>query len=156
MVNVDSATGVPYPPSVIYEGPAITTTPGEPGRAAEVKWTLDPPVVLPKAGLYAFFIQNLCDGFFNLLADDRNSYSEGILWVTTRSDVSDCHLRVSPYAYPNLRTNSDGALPEGALVLVTLLPQEDESQFWMQASQASLAEVWDNPQDDIYAQLLKT
>ena len=101
MVNVDSATGVPYPPSVIYEGPAITTTPGEPGRAAEVKWTLDPPVVLPKAGLYAFFIQNLCDGFFNLLADDRNSYSEGILWVTTRSDVSDCHLRVSPYAYPN-------------------------------------------------------
>ena len=47
-------------------------------------------------------------------------------------------------------------LPEGALVLVTLLPQEEEGQFWMQASQASLAEVWDNPQDDIYAQLLQT
>jgi hypothetical protein len=47
-------------------------------------------------------------------------------------------------------------LPEGALVLVTLLPQEDEGQFWMQASQVSLAEVWDNPQDDIYAQLLET
>ena len=47
-------------------------------------------------------------------------------------------------------------LPEGALVLVTLLPQEEESQFWVQASQASLAEVWENPQDDIYAQLLQT
>ena len=47
-------------------------------------------------------------------------------------------------------------LPEGALVLVTLLPQEEESQFWMQASQASLAEVWDHPQDDNYAQLLNT
>ena len=30
-------------------------------------------------------------------------------------------------------------LPEGALVLVTLLPQEEESQFWMRASQASPA-----------------
>jgi hypothetical protein len=43
-------------------------------------------------------------------------------------------------------------LPEGARALVTLLPQEDESSFWMGASQTALADVWDNTQDDVYAQ----
>jgi hypothetical protein len=45
-------------------------------------------------------------------------------------------------------------LPEGAKVLVTFLP-EDESRFWADASQNSLAAVWDNAEDDAYAQLLK-
>ena len=45
-------------------------------------------------------------------------------------------------------------LPEGAKILVLLLP-DDESQFWMEASLISLNAVWDNPQDDVYAQLLE-
>ncbi len=45
-------------------------------------------------------------------------------------------------------------LPEGSKVLVTLLP-DDEAEFWLQASQASLDTIWDNPEDDVYAQLLK-
>jgi hypothetical protein len=45
-------------------------------------------------------------------------------------------------------------LPEGAKVLVTLLP-EDEGRFWVEASQKSLAAIWDNAEDDAYAQLLK-
>jgi hypothetical protein len=45
-------------------------------------------------------------------------------------------------------------LPEGTRVLVTLLPN-DEDAFWLQASQASLDEVWDNTEDDVYAQLLQ-
>ncbi len=44
-------------------------------------------------------------------------------------------------------------LPEGAKVLVTVLPDE-EAEFWLQASQTSLDRVWDNTEDDIYAQLL--
>jgi hypothetical protein len=44
-------------------------------------------------------------------------------------------------------------LPEGAKVLVTLSPDE-EAEFWLQASQTSLDRVWDNTEDDIYAQLL--
>ncbi len=44
-------------------------------------------------------------------------------------------------------------LPEGAKVLVTLLPDE-EGEFWLQASQISLDTVWDNTEDDVYAQLL--
>lgn len=45
-------------------------------------------------------------------------------------------------------------LPEGSKALVTLLP-DDEAEFWLQASQASLDAIWDNPEDDVYAQLLK-
>jgi hypothetical protein len=45
-------------------------------------------------------------------------------------------------------------LPEGAKVLVTFLPDE-ESEFWLKASQTSLDEVWDNTEDDVYAQLLE-
>ncbi len=44
-------------------------------------------------------------------------------------------------------------LPEGAKVLVTLLPDED-AEFWLQASQTSLDTVWDNTEDEVYAQLL--
>ena len=44
-------------------------------------------------------------------------------------------------------------LPEGAKVLVTLLPDE-EAEFWLQASQTSLDRVWDNTEDDVYAELL--
>lgn len=48
----------------------------------------------------------------------------------------------------------DVHLPEGAKILVVLLPG-DESEFWMEASQSSLHAVWDNPEDDVYAQLLE-
>jgi len=44
-------------------------------------------------------------------------------------------------------------LPEGAKVLLTVLPDE-EAEFWFQASQTSLDTVWDNTEDDVYAQLL--
>jgi hypothetical protein len=44
-------------------------------------------------------------------------------------------------------------LPEGAKVLLTVLPDED-AEFWLQASQTSLDTVWDNTEDDVYAQLL--
>ena len=44
-------------------------------------------------------------------------------------------------------------LPEGSRVLVTLLPDE-EAEFWLGASQAPLAAIWANSEDDVYAQLL--
>ena len=46
-------------------------------------------------------------------------------------------------------------LREGTKVLVTLMPDDDEYQFWLQASERSLANVWENTQDDIYAELLQ-
>ncbi len=44
-------------------------------------------------------------------------------------------------------------LPEGTRVLITLLP--DEADSWLQASQSSSSAVWDNTEDDVYAQLLQ-
>lgn len=46
-------------------------------------------------------------------------------------------------------------LPEGAKVLVTVLTEEDEIQFWLRSSETALTKVWDNPEDDVYAQLLQ-
>jgi hypothetical protein len=51
------------------------------------------------------------------------------------------------------------SLSEGARVLVTLMPDEDEQQFSMDASERSalrssaslsLAEVWENTEDDTF------
>ena len=47
------------------------------------------------------------------------------------------------------------SLPDGAKVLVTVLAQEEEQQFWLNVSEESLASVWDNTEDDIYAELLQ-
>lgn len=47
-------------------------------------------------------------------------------------------------------------LEEGARLLVTFLPSSEDQEFWLQASQPSLAEIWDNTADDAYAQLLQT
>jgi len=46
-------------------------------------------------------------------------------------------------------------IPEGTKVLVTVLLEGDESRFWLKTSQISLDTVWDNTEDDVYAQLLK-
>jgi hypothetical protein len=44
--------------------------------------------------------------------------------------------------------------PDGTRALVTLLVEE-EADFWQAASSASLDEVWDNAEDDVYAALLE-
>jgi hypothetical protein len=52
-------------------------------------------------------------------------------------------------------------LSEGAKVLVTMLPDEDEQQYWLQVSQPrergqrALADIWENAEDDVYAELLQ-
>jgi hypothetical protein len=42
--------------------------------------------------------------------------------------------------------------PEGTKLLVTML--SDDDTFWQEASQESLKKIWDNREDDVYAQLL--
>jgi hypothetical protein len=48
----------------------------------------------------------------------------------------------------------DADLPEGAKVLVTLLP-DPEDEFWMRTSEVALQAIWDNAEDDVYAKLLE-
>jgi hypothetical protein len=45
-------------------------------------------------------------------------------------------------------------IPEGSKVLVTLITDDLDSQFWLQASRSSIDAIWDNSEDDIYAKLL--
>jgi hypothetical protein len=49
---------------------------------------------------------------------------------------------------------SDTPLPEGSKLLVTIFPEE-KKEFWLEASQDSLKAIWDNDEDNIYAQLLE-
>ncbi len=42
-------------------------------------------------------------------------------------------------------------IPEGTKVLVTVLPDDTDSQFWLKTSQISLDAAWNNAEDDVYA-----
>jgi hypothetical protein len=44
-------------------------------------------------------------------------------------------------------------LHDGQRVLVTLLSDEENS-FWMEAASGSLDAIWNNEEDDVYAELL--
>jgi len=44
-------------------------------------------------------------------------------------------------------------VPNGTELLVTILSNGDD--FWLNASEPSLKAIWDNPEDDIYAELLE-
>jgi len=49
----------------------------------------------------------------------------------------------------------DLSLADGTRLLVTFVPDDDESGFWQEVDQDALGTVWNNDQDDVYAQLLK-
>jgi hypothetical protein len=44
-------------------------------------------------------------------------------------------------------------IPDGTEVLVT--PLVEEPEFWLGASESALDAVWDNSEDDVYAELLE-
>jgi hypothetical protein len=44
-------------------------------------------------------------------------------------------------------------IPEGTEVLVT--PLINEPDFWLNASESALDSLWDNSEDDVYAELLE-
>lgn len=51
-------------------------------------------------------------------------------------------------------------VPEGTRALVTLLPDDETetaapASFWLAASRSSLDAIWDNAEDDVYADLLE-
>jgi hypothetical protein len=44
-------------------------------------------------------------------------------------------------------------IPDGTEVLVT--PLIDEPAFWLSVSESSLDSIWENAEDDVYAELLE-
>jgi len=53
-----------------------------------------------------------------------------------------------------IELSESARLPEGASVLVTVLPEGDD-RFWLRASEKALSAIWDNAEDDDYAKLLE-
>lgn len=47
----------------------------------------------------------------------------------------------------------EAEIPEGTEVLIT--PLLEESDGWLKVSESSLGAVWDNSEDDVYAELLE-
>jgi len=90
ILEVDS-TGYPLSDRVIYEGPQIQVLYGDGIHPVEIRFDLDPPVALPGAGQYAFIVQNLCAGNFILLGVP-DSYAQGQLWLSSRTNFSGCIL----------------------------------------------------------------
>jgi hypothetical protein len=53
-----------------------------------------------------------------------------------------------------IETLENVTLPEGAKAIVTILLNGDDTWFWLSASEQSLANIWDNTEDNVYASLL--
>ena len=47
----------------------------------------------------------------------------------------------------------DVSLPEGTELIVTVVSNGDN--FWLNASEPSLEAIWNNPEDDVYGELLE-
>lgn len=47
----------------------------------------------------------------------------------------------------------DVSLPEGTELIVTVVSNGDN--FWLNASQPSLEAIWENPEDEVYGELLE-
>ncbi len=40
-------------------------------------------------------------------------------------------------------------------LVISVIDMKDESDFWQAASSSSLDDIWDNTEDDVYAELLE-
>ena len=47
------------------------------------------------------------------------------------------------------------SLQEGAKAIVTFVSDGEDESFWLFASERAIADVWENSEDDIYAELLQ-
>lgn len=52
-----------------------------------------------------------------------------------------------------LQPLEDLGIPEGTEVVVTIVSNGD--QFWLNASGSSIDAIWNNPEDDVYGELLE-
>lgn len=103
IVETDSA-GIPLSTSVIQHGPVMHVFYGDGVHPVEFKWEFDPPVALPRRGLYAFFLQvpmDECPSYFDVLGRDgvTDAYTDGHVWLSRRTVA--CTLRFNPDPFPN-------------------------------------------------------
>jgi hypothetical protein len=99
ITGVDSTTGKPITGQVILDGPVLVVLDGDRVHPTRIRYDFDPPFALPGPGRYAFFVQQLCIGYFELLYADSDQYPGGVLWRTGRSQFGGCYLRGNPFGF---------------------------------------------------------
>jgi hypothetical protein len=97
VTGTDSAMVRPLVAEMLLDGPTVTVFDSDPpGQAIEVPFVLDPPLVLPGVGTYAFFLQaEGCSpgAVWYIRANETNPYPDGLYWITGRVVNPPCHLR---------------------------------------------------------------
>ena len=88
--------GRPLTDGVIREGPVVQVIYGDGVHHTPIDFDFDPPVVLPIRGRYAFFVQQICTGFFSIMVSLHDVYPDGIAWLTDRSQYAGCFLASGP------------------------------------------------------------
>jgi len=97
ITGVDTTRTPPRPNTgdILLNGPTLHIYNSDPpGQLIELSFVIDPPLALPRPGLYAFFLQteDCNQGQFLILASDQNPYPYGNYWGTGRVDYP-CYLR---------------------------------------------------------------
>ena len=89
---VDTTRTPPWPDAraILLDGPTVLVRGGVPEVLTEMSFVIDPPLALPRPGIYAFFLQRAgCDdGETTLIANDANAYPYGMRWATGRTSGS--------------------------------------------------------------------
>lgn len=98
ITHVDTTQTPPRPDNhqILQSGPEVLVPDSEPpGQLIEVPFVFDPPVSLPRRGLWAFMLQRSgCDVGLSIFAERfDNPYPDGMFWRTGRTDGGPCILR---------------------------------------------------------------
>ncbi|TMQ50989.1 MAG: hypothetical protein E6K72_10960 [Candidatus Eisenbacteria bacterium] len=98
VTTVDAAQQPPRPMTqgILQDGPTVFIRDSDPpGQLVRMDFIIEPPLALPRPGLYAFFLQREgCDiGETRLTASTDNPYPYGIYWITGRTAGGPCALR---------------------------------------------------------------
>jgi hypothetical protein len=102
VVSADTTSlSPPRPPrpdvsKVLLDGPTLTVYDSDPpGQVIEMRYPINPPLVLPRPGYYAWLLQpeNCNQGeSWNIAADYANPYPDGVYWLSGRVEGT-CYLR---------------------------------------------------------------
>ena len=88
----------------------------------------------------------------HILAKREIIFWQGLIGTTGRNDYMQGQIR-AVVNEGRIEPLEELHVPDGTEVLVTVLSNGDD--FRLKASEPSLTAIWDNPEDDVYAELLK-
>jgi hypothetical protein len=92
-ITLVDESGEPLTRWIVQEGPTLMGILGDGVHHTRIRYEFDPPLSLPARGTYAFFIQEPCVGFFDLMVSTTDLYSPGRLWRTQRrTETPDCRF----------------------------------------------------------------